>query len=117
MHTLKRLPLFLGQQFQRIHETTVADLTCCRDTRYCRDMTETLLNLAAIEGADHMTSPNANTVDSDGWYRDTILRLVAYARSLEKSQGLLAQERDTYLNLSVQAQCILDEIQDAMKDW
>jgi hypothetical protein len=39
-----------------------------------------LINLAAIENSDHMTSPHADKYDCDGWYRATITELIKAVR-------------------------------------
>jgi hypothetical protein len=39
-----------------------------------------LMNLAAIENSDHMTSPQADKYDFDGWYRATITELIKVVR-------------------------------------
>jgi hypothetical protein len=39
-----------------------------------------LMNLAAIENSDHMTSIHASKYDFDGWYRTTITELIKIVR-------------------------------------
>jgi hypothetical protein len=39
-----------------------------------------LMNLAAIERSDHMTSLHASKYDFDGWYRATITELIKVVR-------------------------------------
>ena len=41
-----------------------------------------LMNLAAIENSDHMTSRHADKYDVDGWYRATITELIKVVREL-----------------------------------
>jgi hypothetical protein len=38
------------------------------------------MNLAAIEHSDHMTSPQADEHDVDGWYQATIKELIKVTR-------------------------------------
>jgi hypothetical protein len=45
-----------------------------------------LIDLAAIEQSDHMTSPHADKYDFDGWYRTTITGLIKVIR--EQHAGL-----------------------------
>jgi hypothetical protein len=45
-----------------------------------------LMNLAAIEHSDQMTSPHADKYDFDGWYRAHIRELIAVIRTMHAEQ-------------------------------
>jgi hypothetical protein len=47
-----------------------------------------LMNLAAIEHSDHMTSPHADKYDLDGWYRATITELIKVIREQHAERTL-----------------------------
>jgi hypothetical protein len=61
-----------------------------------------LMNLAAIEGSDHMTSPHADKYDRDGWYRATIAELIKVVRE----QHAQARQTMTAQMVSVESLCI-----------
>jgi hypothetical protein len=46
-----------------------------------------LMNLAAIENSDHMTSPHADKYDFDGWYRARITALIKVIREQHTDQA------------------------------
>jgi hypothetical protein len=81
-----------------------------------------LMNLAAIENSDHMTSPHADKYDFDGWYRAHITELIKVVREQHAELHDLQQSRTLEFKLVAEEkirlqQVRITELEDALRPF